>query len=200
MKIITLASFLFAFISASANASLITIETRALQTAKLDTTDFSGSWLDMETTISTNVIAEYANRSSGNNSFSHLSIEINIANNGSWAFDAGLDAGYGAAIYLDGVLLELRRDNLWWQHRWDHSDVISADNIALTQGTHTFDIYWAENCCNGSSSIRFSPDEGSSWSTLSNDTLTQNTVPEPETAIIFTLALMGLGFTQRRKR
>ena len=64
-------------------------------------------------------------------------------------------------------------------------------------GTHTLDVYWAENCCNGYNSGRFSTD-GQTWQTLTVANLNAAAVSEPSIIALFGLGLVGLGLVSRK--
>jgi hypothetical protein len=201
MKKITLAcaSIAILLLSASANASMITIETRAINSG-INNADFITSWSNQTSAITTNTLTQFESYRSGNNSISHLNVDFSAGQTGSWGFEAGLDAGYGAAFYLDGVLLGNRTDNLWWNKNWNSSDVLSVTGTTVTSGMHNFDMYWAENCCNGPSSVRFTAD-GTNWDSLSINNLdTVAAVPEPAALFLFGTGLAGLAGIRRKKK
>ncbi|KZZ21026.1 hypothetical protein A3752_10015, partial [Oleiphilus sp. HI0081] len=164
----------------------------------IDDTDFITSWTDQTSAINSLNISDFSGFFSGNNTISHLSISLTSAISGSWGIEAGLDAGYGAALYVDGSLIENRTDDLWWQYNWNNSDVLSG-TAGISAGSHTIDLYWAENCCNGYSSGRFTTDGGSTWQSLSVANIDAATVSEPATLALFGLGLLGLAGVRRFK-
>jgi len=184
-------------ISASASASLMTLETRGI-TGSIDDTDFITSWNNQTSAINTSTLSDFNMYQSGNNSISHLSVDFSLASSGNLIFQAGLDAGYGAAFYLDNSLIENRTDDLWWGYNWNHSDVMTSLSNSLSSGDHMLDLYWAEGCCNGASSLRYSTDNGSSWQSMANaNDPSAQAVSEPGSLLLLSLGLIGVGTTRR---
>ena len=200
MNKISLASLALAFsiLSLSAHSAVMTVETRNI-TNGINNTDFITTWNNQTSSINTTSLAEFSNYFAGNNTISHLSIDFTAAVTGNWGIDAGLDAGYGAALFVDGNLIENRTDNLWWSYNWNNSDVLSGTS-GISLGSHTIDLYWAENCCNGYNSGRFTTDNGVSWQTLSVQNIDNATaVSEPGTLALLGLGLLGLARARRTK-
>ncbi len=198
MKRIThsIVALLFTATCTMANAATIEISTRSI-TGSINNNDFINSWNSQTSTINTSSISEFTAFYSGNNSISRLSVDFSTSQAGTWGFQAGLDAHYGAALYLDNTLIGNRVDDLWWSYNWNNTDVMNLLNNPVAAGDHTLDIYWAESCCNGYSSARFTTD-GSNWQTLSTANLASYAVPEPMTIALLSLGLVGV-VAQRRK-
>jgi hypothetical protein len=133
---------------------------------------------------------------SGNNRLTMLTIDFNINYDGIWSFKSGLDAGYGAALFVDGTLINNRTDNLWWGYNWNHSDVFNIENIAFASGKHVVQLLWAENCCNGASTVRFTGKSGQE-KLLSVANINAESIPEPTCIALFGLAALGL-ITRRK--
>lgn len=182
----------------SAHASLITIETRKIN-AGIDDTDFISSWNSQTTAISNNVIDEFKLHKPGGNTINRLTFDFDIANIGTWGFEAGLDAGYGASFFIDDTLIVNRTDNLWWKKQWNNSDVVRAHDVALDAGKHTGQVYWAENCCNGPSSVRFTTD-GDNWLDLSTLNLESVSISEPASWLILASGMLAFGAYRKRKQ
>ncbi len=181
--------------SLSANATLMTIETKAITTT-IDSNDLNSSWAAETSSTLTNTVNAFEQYQTGQNSINRFSLEFTTENAATWGFQAGLDAHYGAAIYVNGSLVENRTDDLWWANSWSNSDVITASAIDIVAGNNLLEIYWAEACCNGANSIRFNAD-GTNWETLTTANIT-TAIPEPAA-----LALLGfglLGFSLRRNK
>jgi len=199
MKIITpsIAALLFT-ITCTAQAATIEISTRTI-TNTIDNNDFINTWSNQSSAINTSSISEFTTFYSGKYSMSHLSVDFNTSQAGTWGFEAGLDAHYGAALYLDNSLIGSRSDDLWWSYNWNNTDVMSLLNKPMVSGAHTLDIYWAESCCSGYNSARFTTD-GSNWQALSTTNLESyaTNVPEPMTIALLSIGLVGMT-TRRRK-
>lgn len=185
--------------SSAVSASLITLDSRSIDVA-IDNTDFVSSWTNQTTAITHTDIDSFDLYRSGNNTINLMTIDFDMASSGSWGFDLGLDAGYGAAFYLDNTLISNRTDNLWWSYNWNNSDVMHVLDNTLTAGDHKIEIYWAENCCNGASSAKFTTD-GINWQALSSDNIANAaSVPEPATLALFSLGLVGLSLARIKKK
>ena len=185
-----------AFTCANASATLITLETRVIDNG-VDSSDFTSSWLSQGSAITSNVVDNLDSFRLGNNTFGHLQIDLSLERDTTnWVFDFGLDAGYGAAIYVDGLLVDSRTDNLWWSNNWSNSDVFTVSLSDLARDSQVIDVYWAENCCNGNSSIRFT-DGNNKTNTLSVANLDAASIPEPTTIALFGLAVMGIAARRR---
>jgi len=188
-----LASLLFVFLNTNLHAASITINTRAINQG-VNNSDFIDSWGRQTSSITTNSLNEFTSFRSGRDSLSHLSVDFFNAEAEDWGFQAGLDAHYGAALYIDGNIIGSRTDDLWWSTNWNHGDVMSLLGNSLLAGAHTLDVYWAETCCDGPSSMRFTTD-GANWEALSVDNLNvvaAAAVPEPLTIGLFFIGLIGL--------
>ena len=200
----------------SSYAANIRYETRDID-KNFSNKDFLGTWKSMTNDIRSITLDSFTNIKSGNKRLSLLTINFDLTQNDNWSIKAGLDAGYGAAIYVNDIMVDERLSDLWWRHQWDHKSVFSVDNIDLTAGLNTIKTLWAEDCCNGSSSIRFSNNSremvmlttenlaAAEQTNLAEAKLrTQNlivaSVPEPSTLAIFTLGIMGLASRRLKKQ
>lgn len=185
--------------SSTVSASLITLDSRSINAA-IDDTDFASSWTNQTSAITHTEIDTFDLYRTGNNTINLMTIEFDMNSSGSWGFDLGLDAGYGAAFYLDDNLVSNRTDNLWWSYNWNNSDVMHVLDNTLTAGDHKIEIYWAENCCNGASSGKFTTD-GINWQALSSDNIAAAaSVAEPATIALFSIGLVGLTLSRMKKK
>ncbi|WP_250655434.1 CCXG family PEP-CTERM protein [Alkalimarinus coralli] len=190
------AAFVF---SSAVNASLITLDSRSIDAA-IDDTDFVSSWANQASSVTRTELEVFESYRSGNHTINLLTIDFDMVSTGTWSFDLGLDAGYGAAFYLDDTLVSNRTDDLWWSYNWNHGDVMHVMDNTLTAGSHKIEIYWAEKCCNGASSAKFTTD-GSNWLALSTDNIdAAASVPEPASLALFSLGLVGLTLARTKKK
>ncbi|MFD2231262.1 CCXG family PEP-CTERM protein [Alkalimarinus sediminis] len=185
--------------SSTVSASLITLDSRAINTA-IDSADFASSWTNQTSTISSSLVDTFDSYRTGNNTINLMTIDFDMNSAGSWGFDLALDAGYGAAFYLDGNLVSNRTDNLWWAYNWNSSDVMRVLDNTLTAGDHKIEIFWAENCCNGASSAKFTTD-GINWQALSSANIAAAaSVAEPATIALFSIGLVGLSLSRMKRK
>ena len=192
---LVISAMLAATMSLSANATIMTIETKAID-VDIDNTDFISSWAEQTATAKTSDLDSFENKNTGKDSINLFSVTFDTDNAATWGFQAGLDAYYGAAIYVNGTLVESSTDDLWWAKSWTNADVITATDVDILAGTNLLQVYWAEACCNGGSSIRFTAD-GTNWETLSKANIA-TAVPEP--ALLALLGFGLLGFSARRNK
>jgi hypothetical protein len=182
------------FCAANASATLITLETRDIN-QYFDKNDLLNSWNNSTTGVE-NSIDLFEMFKSGKNSLTMLTIDFNINHYDTWTFEGGLDAGYGAALFVDGTLVKNSTDNLWWRYNWNHSNVFKVEDIVFAPGDHVVQLLWAENCCNGASSVRFSDNSGEDM-ILSVANVNTASIPEPTSIALFGLAALGL-ITRRK--
>lgn len=190
--------------STSLSAAMITYENRATN-AGVDNSDYQSSWNNQSSYVYSRELNEFTNlRATGSNrdQHSHLSISFDVSHQLSgndWWFQFSPDAGLGGEVYFDGNLVERTTDNLWWGGQWSRTnELVEALVSDVSMGSHTIDLYWAENCCNGGQSGRFSIDNGASWHALSTANLEAVNVSEPGSIALFSLGLAGLLLSRRK--
>ena len=71
--------------------------------------------------------------------------------------------------------------------------MFSLDTFDFTQGQHNIDLFFAEKCCDGLSTVQFTNHLTQETSILSSNGLkAAASVPEPATAALFALGALGL--------
>lgn len=189
--------------SASAMAGFITYETRGT-TSTVNRADYEASWGAQEAGIHSSSLAAFNNiRAPGSHRHSHLRVEFDLdamTSSFDWVFQFGLDAGHGGALYLNGQLSDSDTSDLWWGYNWNRTgELLSATSSALAIGTNFIDLYWAEACCNGGQSGRFSINGGQDWMNLNVANLDRMAVPEPSMLALLGIGVAGIGLARRKK-
>lgn len=185
--------------------SSITYEQRATDSG-VNTGDYRQSWNNQGSTIYTSDLDEFTNIRTYNNrnQHSHLNINFDVSDSSSgmdWWFQFSPDAGHGGAVYFDGLLVDKDTNDLWWSGQWNRTnELLTAYIDDLGAGTHSIDMYWAENCCNGGQSGRFSVDNGANWYALTTENLDTVGVSEPGSLALLGLGLMGLAAVRKKRQ
>lgn len=194
-QILLTTSLVALLLSPIAHSASISMNTRAIDQG-VNNADFISSWGSQTSNITTTSVSEFSSFNSGKDSMSHLSVGFSTGIAADWGFQMGLDAHYGASVYLDGLEIGSRTDDLWWARSWSNSDVMTLLGNSLTVGAHTLDVYWAETCCNGDSAIRFNV-AGAGWETLSVKNLNA-AVAEPTTILLLVFGVGLLAYQNRK--
>ena len=111
-----------------ANAGLITFDTKTLQGETIND-DIKASWESNTKTVTSKNIETFNLLDIGRNTIGHVNINFAVQNNALLSLDFGLDAGYGAELYVNNTLIIDRSDDLWWRHNWSNSDVFSLTTL-----------------------------------------------------------------------
>lgn len=106
-------------------------------------------------TVTSNSVSDFDMEGTFDDSIMNVTFTFNLAADSEFGIFAGLDAAYGAEVYINNTLAFDTSDDLWWSKSWGNSDVVSFQQL-LTSGENTISVIWAEECCGGSSSIAFS--------------------------------------------
>ncbi len=135
-----------------------------------------------------------------------VSLDVGVA--GRYAFQVGTDWGRGGGSALvdnvSGSILSetILTGDLWWANNWNDPDVFTT-SFDFSAGD-SLTLMWVgfEDCCGGSSTLRFSVD-GGAFMPLTDPFLAPyaaSPVPEPSAAILMLLGLAGLAGVGARSR
>ena len=128
-----------------------------------------------------------------------INFGVSAADAGAWSFRSGVDFGRGGALFLDGVALDFKNNDLWWAGNYNNGSQFLSGSSALSAGNHTLSIYGLEGCCDGGQQVQFKAGNNNFTSFGANDGLI-SAVPEPSTYAMLVIGLGLLGFAARRKQ
>lgn len=148
-----IAALLVMLTTTVAHAALIEYKFTAVDST-FDPSESLLDYINSSTSVTSSNVTSFDMVNSETQSVSLVSFEFDFSSLVEFTLFAGLDADYGAEIYINGVNVLDTEQNLWWRRSWNNSSVQSVD--ATTIGLTQIDIVWAEDCCGGQSSIAFS--------------------------------------------
>lgn len=190
-----------------ANASIIQIESANATSPVLASADAYRNAVNAALTNGSYVsqmVASYNNIShqslfGGNSNFAMKStISFNAASAGVWDFRAGVDFGFGGALFLDGVAIDVKSTDIWWNNSYANPAQHFSATRNLTAGNHVLTMYGFEGCCDGNQQFQFRTGGQGFTSFSSTDGL--NVVPEPASIALLLSGLGLAGFARRRKQ
>jgi len=192
----------------SANAAVITFQTGQSFAGTQATAEGYRTAVEAAvagSSLGTKVLTTYdivSNQSLFGNSNSNLAYKSDIVFGldaaGTYSFRAGVDFGKGGALFLDGVAVDVKSNDMWWAHNYANTDsIFQVSNQALLAGNHTLTLYGLEGCCDGGQQVQFSAN-GAAFQSFSVQTLAP--VPEPETYAMMLGGIAMIGAVARRRR
>ena len=128
-----------------------------------------------------------------------INFGVSAADAGAWSFRSGVDFGKGGALFLDGVALDFKSNDMWWAGNYNNASQFLSGSGNLSAGNHTLSIYGLEGCCDGGQQAQFKAGNNNFVSFGAKDGLI-SAVPEPTTYAMLLVGLGLLGFTARRKQ
>lgn len=196
--------FLALFLSGSAGASVISLQSLGIDNSFRHVDNFNQYWNTYVSEMGSpqkEHIDLFENVKTGNNSLNRLSIEFDVTSAAELSLTFGLDAHYGAEIYIDNQHAYSEYSDLWWSRNWNHGDVFAIDNRIFDAGPHLIEVFWAEACCNGVNSILLSTDDNTP-AMLSESVLDTAViqVSAPDTSSLFMLGFMTLALYRSRSK
>ncbi len=96
---------------------------------------------------------------------------VSPAQVGTWSFRWGVDFGEGGTLLLDGVELQSRWTDMWWNGGFTDPSQYLAGTANLAAGTHIIEVFGFEDCCDGSGNAQFMP-PGGAWQDINATNLT----------------------------
>lgn len=135
----------------------------------------------------------------GNSNFALKStISFDLASAGQFDVRAGVDFGLGGAMFLDGVAVDFKSNDMWWNGNYGNPSQFFASSGMLSAGSHTLTIVGFEGCCDGNQQVQFLQTGGNWTSFGANDGLV-GVVPEPASVALLLAGLGMIGVSRRRK-
>lgn len=152
-------------------------------------------------------VSNHASFGNNSNIATHFDVEFNAASAGTWSFRIGPDFGLGGAVFIDGVAVAYKSNDMWWNGSYAVASQDFLFSKLLGAGNHSLDIYGLENCCDGNQQAQFKASDSANYVTFgANDghnpllMAARDGAKVPEPASLPLLAVAGMGFLALRRR
>jgi hypothetical protein len=186
-KFMSIAALFFAA-SFAANSAVVTVQSSDIANP-FTVDDLAVHWSGLDSNLITLELANGSlptaslfNGSSNNNTLYKLTATFTETEASVVNFFAGLDAGWGAEVFVNGTSAFDTTDDLWWNNNWNNAnEVISILGINFASGVNIIEVYWAEGQNSGGNSFK-----------------ADVKVSAPTILSIFALGLAGLAFTRKK--
>jgi hypothetical protein len=144
----------------------------------------------------------------GNSNYAFKStIGFGVSEAGNWSFRAGVDFGSGGAMFLDGVAVDLHKNDMWWGGAYTNASQYFAASQFLDVGNHVLQIYGFEGCCDGSQQAQYKAAGANGFVSFGGGdelalfaTAAAATVPEPASIGLLLTGAGLIGLSRRRKQ
>jgi hypothetical protein len=183
----------------SANAALISVE-RLSNINPFAEADLAAYWSTI-TPDATETVTDATNLYRGsiyNHTLFKLTASINLQGAMSLDFLAGLDAGYGAEVFINDVLAYNTEDGIWWKNDFGSTSTIALSGNIFYAGLNTFTVFWAEDGKSGGNSFGINI-SGADLQNLSIESLSSIEVASINAPATVALFLIGAMVIIRRK-
>ncbi|SHG75214.1 CCXG family PEP-CTERM protein [Massilia sp. CF038] len=207
MKKLTILAFAAAALCGSAQASVIKIETASATSPFLGSAAAYLSAVDsalLDASYASQLVGSYDSIShqalfGGNSNFAFKStIQFSLAAATSMAVRAGVDFGFGGAMFIDGVAVDFKSNDMWWSGNYSNPSQFLAGAGALAAGNHTVTIVGFEGCCDGAQQVQFQQ-AGGNWTSFAGTDGLNGVVPEPASIALLLTGVGLIGASRRRK-
>lgn len=198
-----IAALLIALTSSVSQAALIEYKFTAIDSS-FDASSSLLDYINNSSNVTTSNISAFDMVNSETQSVSLISFDFDFSSLVQFTLFAGLDAFYGAEVYINGTNVLDTEEDLWWSKKWSNGDVQKIDVASI--GLTSIDVVWAEECCGGLSSIAFSSDLLGGDRVALNDQNIQalnaassSNVAQVHEPSVFLLSLVGAFFVCARR-
>lgn len=173
------------------NANLIKIEHFDVNSQEIALKSYWDSYGGTKHTYTLNGDATLLFNGSGNNNTIYkMTIDLSSDSAKNISIFAGLDAGWGAEVYYNGVQSFDNDTGIWWRRNWQDSSIISLTGLGATAGQNILEIFWSENSNSGGNSFEIM--EARIGRVALSESSVAAAVPEPSLVALFSLAILSL--------